>query len=346
MRTQFSASPRLAVNLNVLEENARALLRDLSSRRISLNAVTKCVLSHEKILDAYYKAGIKVFSDSRVISGKNIRIWAQKRGAKDVIACLLKPPAKTELSEAVKYFDRFYISTVEAGMAIGREARAQGKKVELVLMVETGDLREGFLREELKEAKKALENMESVVVSGVGTNVACLEKSSFSKTNIETLIEILKECHFAGEIFISGGNSSALYLLKKGDLPEFNGELRIGEALLLGNDTISYELYPGLRDDAFVLSAEVVEARQKGCGKIRVVISIGKADIGSGRITPLNFETNELCEIKRSSDHTVFEWNGDESERIKPGAVVKFKPSYFALLAAFASPLVDKVFVE
>lgn len=346
MKRQFSASPKLVVNLTALTENARFLRNQISSKGISLNAVTKCFLSHERILDAYFKAGIRTFSDSRLISGKNIKIWAQKKGQKDIIACLLKPPAKTEIREAVKYFDRFYISTIEVGKAIAKEALAENRKVELVLMVETGDMREGFPAGELENAAKDLKKEKSVALWGIGTNVACLDKNSFSKANIETLIEISKKYFLSEDILISGGNSSALYLLKKNELPKFEGELRIGEALLLGNDTVSYEPYPGLRGDAFTLYAETIEAREKDYGKIRVVISVGKADIDTGSIAPIDFKSGELSEVRRSSDHTVFEWNGHEDVKIRPGAVVRFRPSYFALLSAFASPLVGKVFLN
>ncbi len=346
MKHSFSASPRLAVNLTALTENARFLNNHISSKGISLNAVTKCFLSHERILDAYYRGGIRTFSDSRLISGRNIRIWAQNRELKGVTACLLKPPSKAEMEEAVKYFDRFYVSTIEAGKAIAKEALKQNRRVELVLMVETGDLREGFTEGELADAVDALKKEKSIILWGIGTNVACLNKNSFSKANVETLIEISKKYFLNKQFQISGGNSSSLFLLKKGELPVFKGELRIGEALLLGNDTVSYELYPGLKGDAFTLFAEVIEARKKGYGKIRVVISIGKADIGSGSIAPLDFRSEELIEVRRSSDHTVFEWNGHKSVEIKPGAVVRFRPSYFALLSAFASPLVGKVFMD
>jgi len=41
---------------------------------------------------------------------------------------------------------------------------------------------------------------------------------------------------------ISGGNSSSIYLVGKGELPEKINNLRLGEAFLLGNDTAYGEI--------------------------------------------------------------------------------------------------------
>ncbi len=55
----------------------------------------------------------------------------------------------------------------------------------------------------------------------------------------------------------------ALDLIEHGLLSPLVTELRAGEALLLGVSTTDSRVIPWLRQDAFVLEAEVIEVREK-----------------------------------------------------------------------------------
>lgn len=332
----------LVISGEALRHNAQHLLNELSKRSIQLNAVTKCFLSDERIIEAYFEAGVRIFSDSRVATGKKISSWARKKKNQGVKACLLRPPAKTETEEAVRCFDRFYISTIEAGKFLASEARAQRKLIELVLMVETGFMREGFMKDELLKAHGELSKEPNIKMIGLGLVGSCSDGLAPLEKEIDELKNHASMVWGTDEVFISGGNSSALFLLKKGVLPRFNGELRIGEALLFGHETVTYKHLSGLRSDAFKLYAEVVEERKKSCDKMQVVVALGKADIGEASVWPA---VDGLIEKKRSSDYIVLEHDGKDSGMLKPGNAIAFTPSYFALLSAFLSPIVGKVFV-
>ena len=54
---------------------------------------------------------------------------------------------------------------------------------------------------------------------------------------------------------ISGGNSSSIYLINRGELPEGINNLRLGEAALLGNDTAYETDLPGTVGDTVILEA-------------------------------------------------------------------------------------------
>jgi predicted amino acid racemase len=275
---------------------------------VSLNVVTKVVSSHPEVLARLYRAGVRVFSDSRVASGARIREWAERVKANDIVACLLRPPSEGELDVAVRMFDRFYVSTIEAARALDEEAARQRKRIELVLMVETGDEREGFLEGELSEAIAALSSpgvLTSADVVGLGTNQACLTGKGPEPAEIVRFRELTEKYCGAGAL-CSAGNSSTLYLAKKRLWPRNSvqviEELRVGEALFLGWDTVSYEPIGGLATDAFEVAAEVLEVRTKGYGKMQVLVALGRADVAEGRIYPLDMR---LREIRRSSDHCV-----------------------------------------
>lgn len=321
-----------------LAHNAKELSGKLSGKGIQLNCVTKAVNSHPEILEILYRSGVRVFSDSRLPGCRKIKQWAHEKGRNDIKICLLRPPSFDEIDKAVNLVDRFYVSTVEAAELIARHSEAAGVKTsrEIILMVESGDQREGFLEQELTAALNKCSTW-NIKVVGIGTNVACLRGQRPTIEIINKIIEL--NARLLGDHAIaSPGNSSALFLLRKNQLPDFNGELRIGEALFLGNDTVSYTRLPFLRDDAFELGAEVIESRKKRCDKIQTVVALGIMDIGRGRVFPVGIEAEE---VNRSSDHLVL----CTQEEFNPGDIIRFRMSYFALAQSFISPFVKKVIV-
>lgn len=323
-----------------------ALISNLKPLGITVNAVTKGFASDERILDVLYASGIRVFSDSRVLTGKKIRKWAQGRGI-SVKACLLRPPAAGEVDEAVSFFDRFYISDVSHALRIDEAARNIGRKPELILMVESGDSREGFLEDELQDAVLYItRNCLAVKVIGFGTNTTCLNRSKPTQSDVLKIVELTRK-YFGKTGLPSPGNSGALYLWKQNELPSFSGELRIGEAILLGNETVNYEVLPGLTDDTFLLAAEALEIRKKQYDKIQVVAALGKADAGCGKLLPV---LENLVEKRRSSDHLVLLVENNEEQvldKIKENHnILFFKPDYFSLLQAWLTPTVYKIFIE
>lgn len=336
--------PCLEVNLYLLKNNALALQKLLLSYGIELNAVTKGVASNLKIVQALFQAGITTFSDSRVKTGKKIKTWARKNGF-EVKVCLLRPPSKGEASEAAAYFDRFYVSDLRHAYLIDSQLGKAGRKAEVVLMVETGDSREGFLPEEIPEAVEKLKGLKNLKLTGFGTNSTCLHGKMPSAEDFELIFEMRDR--FCPGGLASPGNSGALYLWKQGKLPRFEGELRIGEALLLGNETVTYEKLDFLSDEVFLLKTDVLEVRKKAYGKIQIVASLGIADIGRGHIYPL---IQGIKEIKRSSDHTVFLIEEKEDEVLanlqNSDWTLSFKLTYFSLLQAFLSPTVNKKFIQ
>lgn len=328
--------PRLIVDRKKLTRNARLLIGKLGKKNIDLNVVTKAISSDSKLLDILYSSGVKTFSDSRYQTGKKIRKYVERNHLEDVKICLLRPPSDPLYEEAVQTFDRFYISTVEAAMKISKFAKKLKRNIELVLMLESGDFREGFLRGEIIECSKVIRDLPSVRVIGAGTNVACLGGNPPTPEIINRTVEITKQ--IIGESgYSSPGNSSALYLLRNNRLPNFNGELRIGEALYLGSDTITHQKLPGLSDEVFKLKAEVIEVRKKTCDKIHIVVSLGIADIGQGQISP---DLDYLEEFSRSSDHTVFKTKKIFKKDITVGDILEFKLTYFPLVMSFLSPFV------
>jgi predicted amino acid racemase len=170
---------------------------------------------------------------------------------------------------------------------------------------------------------------------------------------------------------VSGGNSSAWKLLSEGSLPAGINQLRFGEGILLGQETIDMDHIDGTYRDAIILGAEIIEIkskpvdsvscfgvqndnasdeqqlnarqtqqRQTGQLKKRAILAIGSQDISTGKLQALD---SGIEILRRSSDHLVVGID-NANKFYSVGDRIDFVPSYEALLAAMTSPFVEKRF--
>jgi predicted amino acid racemase len=165
----------------------------------------------------------------------------------------------SEIEEVVKYVDISFNSEMSTLEILNEEAAKQGKVHKAVLMIDVGDLREGIFfqnDEEIIETAKKINDMENVELYGVGVNLTCYGAIIPKNDNLSIICDFaakIEEATGAKLTMISGGNSSSIYLVGKGELPEKINNLRLGEAFLLGNDTAYGERLAGTVDDALVV---------------------------------------------------------------------------------------------
>lgn len=233
-------------------------------------------------------------------------------------------------------------------------------------MIDMGDLREGvFFRD--TDAIHAL--AESVIACpalelyGVGVNMTCFGGVLPSQENLFGLVQIarsLRKRYGLPIPFVSGGNSSALTMLRAGAIPEGITNLRIGEGYLLGNDTGALVPMEGYHTDCFTLEAQLVEVKRKpsrpigDCGanafgeKVefpdrgemrRGICAIGRQDVVPGGLTPHDSRVEILG---ASSDHLIVNLTG--APDYKAGDVLSFNLDYGALLRAYTSEYVTKAY--
>ena len=156
---------------------------------------------------------------------------------------------------------------------------------------------------------------------------------------------------------VSGGNSSNLaWALNTGNVGSVN-DLRLGEAILLGNDPLSGEPIRGLYTDAICLVAEVIELKMKPSvpwGEIALspfantAISVNRGDIlqailavGHQDVDPAGLRSmSGIRIVAASSDHLIADAGRTE---LRVGSEVAFNLNYSALLRAMTSPFVAKV---
>jgi predicted amino acid racemase len=229
-------------------------------------------------------------------------------------------------------------------------------------MVEMGDLREGINREELEVVVEEVLSMEGVVLRGLGMNLACYAGVVPTREKVEefdALIQRMKDRFGVRFQIVSGGNSGNIPLLMedKGSMKDSSiNNLRIGEGILLGLETVHRGPIPGTHQDPFIIEAEVIEMGEKpsvpdgvisqnaygeipefeDMGRIRRgIVSIGRQDVLVEDLVPID----DVEIMGSSSDHVVVR-SGAQGLRV--GSILKFRPKYGALVQVFTSPYVAK----
>ena len=352
-----SSMPRIEISLFQIQENAKKLSALYIKKGISLMGVTKAVLGDPFIAEAMIRGGVKFIADSRI---ENIQKM-KSAGILTRFVLLRTPLSKAE--SIVKNADISLNTEIKTLKNLSHHAKGQNKIHEVIIMVELGDLREGILPCDLPEFIKETLSLPNIKIIGIGCNLACYGGIKPDSKNMRELSELVglleKELNIDLEI-ISGGNSANYEWYKTDqDVGRINN-LRLGESILLGCETLSRKAIPGLHTGAFELIAEVIESKKKSSipiGEIcqdafgnvprfqdrgihqRVLIALGRQDI------PLcSLKFNKHLEILgSSSDHTILDRG---NYNLQVGDEVRFNLNYSGLLASMTSPFIRKQFLN
>ena len=348
--------PRITVDLEKLESNVRAVVAHCKKENIFISGVTKAFCGNPKIAQAYINGGVRYLADSRLENLKKMKDL-------DVEKMMLRLPMISEADELIKYAEFSLNSEYETMRALSEAAIRAGKIHKVIIMLDLGDLREGFFYEEdlLNTVEKSMK-LEGIKIAGLGTNMACYggvipDEESVEK--FEYYEKLLREKFDLDFEILSGGNSATTHLIEKKATGIMNN-LRLGETLLIGREPSYDQNLPATVEDAFNLEVEIVEIKEKPTkpvGKIgkdafgnipyyedkgvrkRMICAIGKQDIDFGTMFPYD----EKIEIfGGSSDHIILD--GTESDiDYKVGDIVKFRLIYVSILRAMTSEFVEKV---
>ncbi len=291
---------------------------------------------------------------------KNFLIW---RWLKQT--ALLRLPMISETSDTVAFADLSVNSELETIGVLNKEAGKLGVKHSILLMIDLGDLREGlFFQEEEKimDTVKQILMMENIVLFGIGTNLTCYGAVLPQKENLSILTTLAGKIEKEFSIslaMISGGNSSSLYLIPRGELPACINNLRLGEGFVLGNETAFGERIPGTCQDAVILQAEIIEVQKKPSvpiGEIgrdafgekpyyedrgvrkRAVLALGKQDIDLPTLFAMD---PDAIILGGGSDHLIVDIDGCQ-KNYQVGDRMNFTMGYGCLLKAFTSKYVNK----
>lgn len=357
--------PVYEISASKVKNNACRIYELCKANGIEPAGVVKGCSAIPQVAEMFVEAGFKTLGDSRM--KEIIRLRLSNINAK---LMLIRIPMPSEIPELVRYADSSLNSEIETIRLINKEAGAQKKIHGVILMVDLGDLREGFFdKGEVIEAAKEVEMLENVELLGIGTNLGCYGSIKPSEKNLGELCELAAavERKIGRKLeIISGGASTSLSLLVSGLMPKRVNHLRIGEAIITAKDLpYLWDIeMPGVYRDPMVLKAQVIEIKRKPSypiGEIfvdafgnrpvytdrgirkRAILAIGNKDLGD--ITKLKPRHEGIEIIGSSSDHLILdveEYTGD----LKVGDVLEFDTFYAAMLFLCSSDCVRKAIVR
>ncbi len=355
--------PRLVFNLNKIKQNLNAVGSIVKGADCTLMIVTKSFCADQRIVELIAAhPQVDYLADSRI---KNISGY----GKSPKESVLLRLPQKDEVEEVVKHADISFNSEIPTLRLLSAEAVKQDKIHKVVLMIDLGDLREGIFYQDKDLIKAAVEEalrLPNIQLTGLGVNLTCYGAIIPKHDNLSLLVEIAEDLRSKYKIdlpMISGGNSSSLYLIWKGDLPEGINNLRLGEAFILGNDTAYGGRIAGTCGDAVTLEAQIIELKTKPSlpigevgmdafglrpvyedrGNIkRAILAIGKQDTDPESMIP---EDPDIDILGASSDHLIMDVTRSKND-YSVGDTISFTLGYGALLKASTGNYVHRMYID
>ena len=357
--------PKLLIDLQKIEENARLITQLCAHRGISVAGVVKGCCADARVTKAVADGGVSQLSSSRISQIKRIR-----QTCPGVPTMLIRIPMPSEAEDVVRYCDYSLQSEEAVLQAVNDAALAQNTRHKVILMYDVGDLREGKMSSEevLQQALLVEHRLPGLILAGVACNLNCYAAISPSRKNLTELTDLaakVEEAIGRKLEIVSGGSTTSVPMMLQEGLPRGINHLRVGEGILLARDFGLFwdTVIPGLHTDTMLLDAQVVEANVKptrptglqaknGFGmtpeirdrgmRARTIAAIGAADVGE--LTQLTPVDSRLQVLGGSSDHIIVDT--DACPKAYPvGSVLRFRLLYQAMLYAFMSEDVEKVYL-
>lgn len=351
--------PLLETNLNKIYENTKEAVRRAGAYGIDITAVTKGTGGHPGVAEAFISGGARALGDSRLQNLKDLDWLSAEKW-------LLRIPALSEAEDVVRHATLSLNSERAVLEALDREAQKQGRVHDALLMIDIGDLREGwFDADAFLRDMEAISKLKNVRIRGLGTNTNCAgavipEPDSYR--SMERLSAELKNRFGYEDLMVSGGNTGCWYMIENGTIPPVITNLRLGELLLFGTESSYQQSYDFLNHHIFKLKAEIIELKRKPSkpigkhGKdafgnepvfedkgtrLRAICALGKQDVSIEDIRP---EDNRIEIVTASSDHLILDLT-DCDRSYSVGDIIPFYTNYVSTLRASTSEYVNKTFV-
>jgi len=354
--------PILEIDYEKIFHNASMMKGICDQYNIALSGVIKGLNGTFEVAKAFCEANHAHLASSRL---RELKIISESK--LDIPLMLIRIPMLSEVDEMVQYVDISVNSELETIKAIEKACITNNKKHKVILMMDLGDLREGYYYEnELLETARYIEDlMTHVELYGIGTNLSCYGSVMPTKKNMSRLADIalaVEETIGRELDIISGGATTSIPLLLQGNMPKKINHLRIGEGILLAVDLQDFHNVDmsDFFQDGILLKAEIIEIKTKDShpvGKLfidafgnkptyynigkrkRALLALGKKDIGTHE--KLISMTDGIKIIGSSSDHLIIDIE-DAVEDYKLGDIISFRLYYPAMLYSSHSPDVTK----
>jgi predicted amino acid racemase len=350
----------LTLNLAKLKTNFEFLKALFEEKEVSWGVVSKLLCGNKPFLQELINLGIKEIHDSRISN-----LAMVKRINRAVQTVYIKPVSKKNVAKMVEFADVSLNSELETIRMISEEAVRQDKLHKIIIMVETGDLREGVMGEKLLDFYEEVFELPKIEIIGLGTNLNCLNgvMPSTDKLIQLSLYKQIIELKFGKEIpWVSAGTSVTIPLMLSHQLPKGINHFRVGETLYFGVDLVEEKVIEGMHGDVFELESEIIELQEKpllptgtlganpqgevaeideslyGKTSFRAILDIGLLDVDPKYL----IATDQEIEILGASSDMLIVNLGENKHNLKVGETLSFKLKYMGALALMNSNYIEK----
>ena len=343
-----------------LRSNFEFLKNEFQLNEVSWGVVSKLLCGNRMYIKELIDMGVVEIHDSRISNLAKV-----KEINPDVQTVYIKPPSKRNLGDVVRYADVSLNSELNTIRWISEEALKQNRKHKIIIMVETGDLREGVMGDHLLEFYAKVFELPNLEIIGLGTNLNCLNGvlPSADKLIQLSLYKQIIELKFNKKIpWVSAGTSVTIPLMLRKQLPKGANHFRIGETLYFGVDLVEEKTIEGMHDDVFELFAEIIEMQEKpllptgtlasnpqgevavideslyGKSSFRAILDLGLLDVDPKYLLP----DDGAFEILGASSDMIIINLGENPKKYKVGDLIKFQLKYMGALAILNSSYIEK----
>jgi len=328
-----------------------------SGSGIRLTAAIKGLGGYQPLIDCLLEAGVDSIAEAQLpnlvrLAGRSVEKW------------LIRLPPLSEVADIVRYADVSLNSELVTIQALGEAAVAQGRRHKVVVMVDLGERREGVMPDDVVAFAEAAARVDGVELYGLGASFGCFSGMAPSDDSLGVLVHVVDAVENALGVtlpVVSGGSSSAVKMLLEGRLPTRVNHLRVGETLLRGRVGDYETPVPGCCLDAFTLSAEILEIKNKPSrpsgtrvpGEVpiaddprfpdegvrrRALVGVGTQDTDLHHLFPVD---DGVRVLGGSSDVLVADIT-ESSCPYKVGDRMTFSLGYHAILRGMVSDFVEK----
>lgn len=344
-----------------LKHNFEFLKKLFDEDHIEWAAVSKLLCGSEVYLKELINLGFSEICDSRISNLAKI-----KELNEDVQTVYIKPPAKKNIPDLVKYADVSFNTEFETIKQISAEAKKQGKIHKVLIMIELGDLREGVMGEEVTAFYGKVFELPNIEVVGIGSNLNCLYGVMPSQDKLIqlSLYKQIIEAKFNKKIpWVSGGTSVVIPLILKKQLPKGINHFRVGETLFFGLNLFTGKVIKGMKSGILKLYTQIIELTEKpkvpigdleanpsgevfevdpedyGKTSYRAILDIGLLDIKTEFLIP----NDPNIEISGASSDMIVLDLGENKENYKVGDILSFDLKYMGALDLLNSNYIEKI---
>jgi ornithine racemase len=349
---------RIVADCDKIKANARAIVELCAGHGIEVAAVTKCVCGEPEIVRAILAGGVKTIAESRVDNVRRIR-----DAGIDCDILMLRLPALSEADDVVALSQCSLNSEPLVLKALSDAAVRQGRVHEVIVIIESGDRREGVMPEDAADLCRLVLGLPGLDLAGVATSLNCLcgvMPTVDNQRAFAALVQSLETELGVSFRIVSGGHTNNLQFVMSGEMPERVTQLRLGESILFGTDIVSRIQLPSPHQDTFRVYAEIIELKDKPSApegpigpdafmrthewpdlgmRRRAVLALGEIDVSVEFLKPAHAG---VTIVGASSDHTVVDVT-DADPPLALGDEVEFDVEYTAIAVGWSSVCTTKI---